>query len=76
MFPTSTTWVKKLFELIGRGREAYKRGNAGNNGSWILVEVKSLDRLVRYEEVDVRLAFVTNLRRGKSIEVWGIKELS
>jgi hypothetical protein len=39
------------------------------------VEVKPLDQLVRYEEAGVRLVLVTNVRRGKSIEIWSLEEL-
>jgi Holliday junction resolvase-like predicted endonuclease len=48
---------------------------AEKDGSWLLVEVKPLDQLVRYEEAGVRLILVTNVRKGKSIEIWGLEEL-
>jgi Holliday junction resolvase-like predicted endonuclease len=48
---------------------------AEKDGSWLLVEVKPLDQLVRYEEAGVRLILVTNVRRGRSIEIWGLEEL-
>ncbi len=48
---------------------------AEKDGSWLLVEVKPLDQLARYEETGVRLVLVTNVRRGKSIEIWGLEEL-
>jgi hypothetical protein len=118
--------VRKLFELMERVREAYKRGGvkealnvrglltphevlricaeeklkkagyrivsrdeapdfikkvgspdiiAEKNGSWVLIEVKSLDQLVRYEQAGVKLILVTNLEKGKGVEIWGIEEL-
>jgi len=48
---------------------------AEKNGSWILAEVKPLDQLARYEQAGVRLILVTNLEKGKSVEIWGIEEL-
>jgi Holliday junction resolvase-like predicted endonuclease len=48
---------------------------AERGGSWFIVEVKPLDQLVRYEEVGVKLILVTNVRRGKFIEIWGLEEL-
>ena len=48
---------------------------AGKDGSWLIVEVKPLDQLARYEEAGVRLVLITNVRRGKSIEIWGLEEL-
>ncbi len=51
---------------------------AERGGSWLIVEVKPLDQLVRYEEAGVKLILeelVTNVRRGKSIEIWGLEEL-
>jgi Holliday junction resolvase-like predicted endonuclease len=48
---------------------------AERDGSWLLVEVKPLDQLARYEEAGVRLVLVTNVRKGKSIEIWGLEEL-
>jgi Holliday junction resolvase-like predicted endonuclease len=48
---------------------------AEKDGSWLLVEVKPLDQLVRYEEAGVKLILVTNVRKGKFIEIWGLEEL-
>jgi len=48
---------------------------AEKDGSWLIVEVKPLDQLVRYEEAGVKLILATNVRRGKSIEIWGLEEL-
>jgi Holliday junction resolvase-like predicted endonuclease len=48
---------------------------AERGGSWLIVEVKPLDQLVRYEEAGVKLILVTNVRKGKSIEIWGLEEL-
>jgi Holliday junction resolvase-like predicted endonuclease len=51
---------------------------AERGGSWLIVEVKPLDQLVRYEEAGVKLILeelVTNVRRGKSIEIWDLEEL-
>jgi Holliday junction resolvase-like predicted endonuclease len=48
---------------------------AGKGGSWLIVEVKPLDQLTRYEEAGVRLVLVTNVRQGRSIEIWGLEEL-
>jgi hypothetical protein len=51
---------------------------AERGGLWLIVEVKPLDQLVRYEEAGVKLILeelVTNVRRGKSIEIWDLEEL-
>jgi Holliday junction resolvase-like predicted endonuclease len=48
---------------------------AGKDSSWLIVEVKPLDQLARYEEAGVRLVLVTNVRQGRSIEIWGLEEL-
>jgi Holliday junction resolvase-like predicted endonuclease len=48
---------------------------AERSGSWLLVEVKPLDQLARYEEAGVKLILVTNVRKGKFIEIWGLEEL-
>jgi hypothetical protein len=34
-----------------------------------------LSQLVRYEEAGVKLVLVTNVKKGRDIEVWGIEEL-
>jgi hypothetical protein len=48
---------------------------AEKNGSWVIVEVKPLDQLARYEQAGVKLVLVTNLEKGKDAEIWGIWEL-
>jgi hypothetical protein len=40
---------------------------AEKNGSWVLVEVKPLDQLVRYEQTGVKLVLVTNLEKGRRL---------
>jgi Holliday junction resolvase-like predicted endonuclease len=48
---------------------------AEKNGSWVLVEVKTLDQLARYEEAGAKLILVTNVKRGKDVVIWGVEEL-
>ena len=43
---------------------------AEKDSSWVLVEVKMLSQLVRYEEAGVKLVLVTNVKKGRDIEVW------
>jgi len=48
---------------------------AVKNGEYILAEVKPSDQLRRYSEAGVKLILVTNVQKGKAVEVWGLEEL-
>ena len=50
---------------------------AVKNGEYILAEVKPSDQLRRYSEAGVKIILVTNVQKGKAVEVevWGIEEL-
>ena len=48
---------------------------AEKDGKWLLAEVKILGQLTRYEEAKAKLILVTNVRRGRNIEIWGYEEL-
>jgi len=34
-----------------------------------------LGQLARYEEANVKLVLITQMKRGKALEVWGMEEL-
>ena len=48
---------------------------AVKDGEYILAEVKPSDQLRRYSEAGVKIILVTNVQKGKAVEVWGIEEL-
>jgi len=48
---------------------------AERDGFWLLGEVKMLEQLARYEVANVKLVLITQMKRGKALEVWGIEEL-
>ena len=48
---------------------------AVKDGEYILAEVKPSSQLKRYSQAKTRLILVTDVEEGKTIEVWGLKEL-
>ena len=48
---------------------------AEKDGFWLLGEVKMLGQLARYEAANVKLVLITNVKKGRALEVWGIDEL-
>ena len=48
---------------------------AVKDGEYILAEVKPSDQLRRYSEAGVKFILVTNVQKGKAVEVWGLEEL-
>ncbi len=48
---------------------------AERGGFWLLGEVKMLGQLARYKVANVKLVLITQMKRGKALDVWGIEEL-
>jgi len=48
---------------------------AVKDGEYILAEVKPSDQLKRYSQAKVKLILVTDVQKGKAVEIWGLEEL-
>ena len=48
---------------------------AVKDGEYILAEIKPSRQLKRYSQAKAKLILVTDIEEGKTIEVWGLKEI-
>lgn len=60
-------WIKRIGspDIIARKGDKY-----------VIVEVKPSDQLRRYSQTEAKLVIVTSVVEGRTVEIWGEKELS